>query len=88
MLKTKVDIDTPFGYLEGVPAEFSVETEEYPAEPTSWGEGRGTERSAHAQFLQLSLGGLTLRENEAVAAFGLEAISAWEEQVELEVLEA
>ena len=83
----KIDVDTPWGYLEGLPAVFDVETEEFEAEPYSWGGSRGKEKTATARFVELRLGDLTLRENEAIAAFGRETVAHWEGWVETKILE-
>lgn len=44
------------GNFEDIPAIFDVEVEEYPAEPYSWGESRGTETEIRAtlKFAQLA----------------------------------
>lgn len=81
-IETSVDLDTPYGYLEGVPAVFDVEVEEYPAEPYSWGGSRGTETSVAARFKEIRLGELTLRENEAIAWLGRETINRLETFIE------
>lgn len=81
-MDTTIDLYTDFGPLEGVPATFDVEVETFPAEPYSWGGSRGTETEVSARFKSMQLNGLTLRENEAIAAFGLEQINALEAQIE------
>ncbi|MCG7629052.1 hypothetical protein MHM88_14670 [Epibacterium sp. MM17-32] len=80
--ETQIDLDTELGYLEGVPAVFDVEVEEYPAEPYSWGEDRGTERTVSARFKAIQLNGLTLRENEALAWLGRDQIERLETFIE------
>lgn len=80
--ETQIDLDTDFGYLEGVPAVFDVEVVEYPAERFSWGGSRGTERAVSARFQKLNLNGLTLRENEAIAWLGRDQINRLENFIE------
>lgn len=81
-IETRVDLDTPFGYLEGVPAVFDVNVEKYPAEPYSWGGSRGTETSVAARFKEIRLGELTLRENEVAAWLGRGTINKLETFIE------
>ncbi|MDB2578767.1 hypothetical protein N9Y00_06980 [Tateyamaria sp.] len=81
-LELLVDVDTDFGFLEGVPAVFDIEVKKYPAEPFAWGESRGTETEVSACFKSVQLNGLTLFENEATAWFGPETISKLETFVE------
>lgn len=80
--QTEIELDTDFGYLEGVPAVFDVDVETFPAEPYSWGESRGTETSVSARFISMQLNGLTLRENEAIAWLGRERINHLETWIE------
>jgi len=47
------------GELE-VDAEFDVTVEQIPAEPFSWGEGRGFEIETSAEFYSCNIGGLKI----------------------------
>lgn len=80
--QTEIELDTDFGYLEGIPAVFEVDVDHYPAEPYSWGESRGTETEVSARFIYMQLNGLTLRENEVIAWLGREQITQLENWIE------
>jgi len=53
-------IETPDGCLDDLRATFDVDQETYPVEPTSWGDGRGTETETTAEFYSCRFGGLTI----------------------------
>ena len=80
--ETRIDLDTPFGYLEGVPATFEVHVEEYPAEPYSWGGSRGTETAVSARFISLQLNNLTLLGKDLHAWLGQDQINHLEKRIE------
>ena len=75
--ETQIDLDTDFGYLEGVPAVFDLDVEELPAEDFA-----PAETAVNARFLKMDLNGLTLRENEAIAWLGREQINKLETRIE------
>lgn len=78
IFETKIDLDTPFGYLEAVPAVFDVDVELYPAEPFSHGGSRGTEREVTANLKSL----LGLDPHSAIQAFGHQAIARAEQHIQ------
>jgi len=75
--EAEVEIDTPHGYLEGVPASFELDVERFPAEPFAPAGIQVT-----AQFDHLTLNGLKLRRDEAVSWLGEETINRLEHFIE------
>ena len=62
-------------YLEDVYFWFEVDTEQYPAEPYSWGGNRGMETDIEdVKITGVGVGGLMLTEEQAIKMFGTEAI--------------
>ena len=66
-------------YVERARCDFDVTTETYPAEPYSWGESRGTETNVEVRLVAVHLGGLRLTREQAVLAFGSDAVADLED---------
>lgn len=75
--ETQIDLDTPHGYLEGVPAVFDLDVEKLPAEDFA-----PAETAVSARFVKMDLDGLTLRENEAIAWLGRDTVNQLETWIE------
>jgi len=72
-----VDFETPHGPLEGVPAVFDLELEEFPAEDFA-----PAEISVSAKIDNIHLAGTTLRGNELEAWIGRDEIARLETFIE------
>lgn len=57
---------------------YTVKFDAYPAERYSWGGSRGTETVAEARIMSVQIGDLILDRNQAILAFGEEAVK-WHE---------
>jgi hypothetical protein len=73
--------------VEDVPCEFEVEVEVCHLEPYSWGESRGTETEITAILNSVKLGGLALNRDQALLAFGEDAIERAENAAEDRIAE-
>lgn len=76
-MKDTIDLYTQYGYLEDVPVEYELDVETYPAEPYSWGGGRGTETEVEVVILSI----LGRDPHEVCNMFGLN-LSAIEQELE------
>ena len=85
--QSTVTLDTDEGYAE-CPADFDIEGSEYPAEPYSWGEGRGQEVSVRAELTSATFGGLTLTRQQVEASTGADHLLMQEAAVSTEYAEA
>jgi hypothetical protein len=74
-------------FIEDVSVSFEATTETFPAEPYSWGSGRGEETEiTDVTFTGIQVGGLVLNEEQAVQMFGADAIEAVRERIDLDDL--
>lgn len=74
-------------YIEDISFTLEVVTEQYPAEPYSWGESRGEETEiTDVGIIGVHVGGLVLTEEQATQMFGPEAIERIRDRISLEDL--
>ncbi len=59
---------------EDVPAVFQITIEEYPAEPTSYGLDRGTEKSYEARLEHIRFGEMIFDRDTVVKMYGEDAV--------------
>jgi len=75
-METEISIDFgSCGELNDVPAYFAIEQDIYPAEPYSWGGGRGMETETIAYLKWIKLGGAKLSAEVVDAIIGADAIA-------------
>ena len=79
-LETNLVLDVPEALID-CPATFGIEGEEYPAEPTSWGDSRGHEISVSAELVKFGLGDAVFPREVAVAVIGEAALEAQETSI-------
>ena len=77
IFETQVDFETPHGPLMGVPADFDLEVEKFPAEDFAL-----AETSVQAKINNIHLAGTTLRGNELEAWIGRDEIARLETFIE------
>jgi hypothetical protein len=75
-MNTLIDIETPFGPLEDIPAEFDVEVEKLPAEDFAL-----AENYIHVSLHSIQLNDLTLDHDQTCAFLGRPAVGRLETHI-------